>query len=436
MSASDPFTVIEHRLATLQDALLNSANAGNMDKPLLHWGQFVSPQHGNVQAGVYGSAASSAVAFLRERDDTQGRDARDRLRTYVESDADAQNQLSHNIKLAMVVLALCPSGGQAAHATMLGCLNTLLDRFSSAAGLWPAFSRALVPGAPYAFLDSGSEVATAVIVLLLWPVGERLTNSLHVGERARVRTALDDAAKRLESACVANAHPITRFESTIACAVLLVKGAGANPTVRRAFKRAASDIDFVERRVFFYECIDGHGRFTRDYFIVPPDALLPLVCANKAARGADRVVARYVAERLCGSLDHDGLFRAGQQTASTVEQLLVGLSLDTVLSTRTIHRGPSYQLANFWHYSSRPTTSGRPAPLAIFVVGVLWLLTGLAVVLPQLPSAWMQWADAAVSAQVIAGFVPEWGRALLVFLVGALPTSKELFLRLIGRGAQ
>ena len=136
---TDVFPAILHIKGKLQEAVLR-AKTKSAAKPQLHWGQFIAEYSSDdMQVGVYGSSCAAIIA--KDRDDAFAREARQQLFKYVTTARDANSELAHNIKLAMIVLALSPPPGQDADQEMLNYLSELLSRCSQVTKLWPAYTR-------------------------------------------------------------------------------------------------------------------------------------------------------------------------------------------------------------------------------------------------------------------------------------------------------
>lgn len=421
------FDKIDHLTGKLQEKILRTRST-NPNKPNLHWGQFIVDPRDDAQVGVYGSACSAIISAAR--DDDQARAARDELRAYVESAPEAEGELAHNIKMAMVVLALAPCPGADAHPTMLDRLGELLNRRSVASKLWPAYTRpASQAGARFAERDS--EVATSIILVLLDAVHRCLCSPRYASERGQIETLSNETAARLEQACASRRIFENRFSALIASAVILIKGRQAGSAVRQAYREAVRTHDFAERRVLFYDCL-RNDTFTRDYFIVPMSVVLPIVAYKAELKPTDRALAFVVAQRLVEELDDDGIFRTGQELSSTVEQALAYLSLQSALRGRNLISRGQDQVALSWLQLTQSSATGVPTKLVGTAVIGLWLFAAVAVVGKFMPA---QLRSTAVLQQIyeFAAVVPEPLTTFLGFVAGALPVSQALFLRLIRR---
>lgn len=426
---SEIFHQIEDIFGTLQGKVLRSESR-NKKKPNLHWGQFIveAPRE-EAQVGVYGSA--SAAIITKSRDDAQARKARAELLEYLKSGEDVSSELAHNIKLAMVVLALAPLPGGDAEPAMLELLSILLDRCSQGSKLWPAYT-CPTGQANVNFVERDSEVATSIILILLNEVRLCLNHaSLYTSERGRIAAQANDSASRLEVAYASQRRVPDRFAGLISSSVILVKGRKAARAVRQAFREAARTRDFAERRVFFYDCLRD-GTFTRDYFIVPPAVVLPIVASNHEATSLNRAHALSVAQGLVQELDDEGVFRAGQELSSTVEQALVFLGLQSVRRGERLLSSPLDQIAFGWLHLTQSGPTGVPTKLVGTLVGALWLVTVIAILGKVIP---VDLRSLAVLSHLyaFASWLPDAVTQLLVFLVGVLPASTALFARIIGR---
>jgi hypothetical protein len=419
---------IIHSVGKMQERVLHTANTSS--KANLQWGQFVVEPRPGAQVGVYGSSCAAIILRLHGRDDDESRGARSALTSYVTSGGEAETELAHNIKLAMVVLALAPSPGQDADQLMLTLLGKLLDRCSQSSSLWPAYScPAALAGVTFSERDS--EVATAVILILLEDVLRRLTSQRYVSERGRIDQIVKQSALTLERAYVSKRSALERFSTLIGTAVILIRGRDASAKIRKTFGEAVRTCDFADRRVFFYECLRVDGTLTRDYFIVPPAVILPLIAGRVDARATDRALALSVVPDLLEQLDDEGLFKGGQAMPSTVEQALVGLAMQAVERGKP-YVGVAHQFAASWIYVTRPNAKGVPTKLIGTIVVMLWVVTGLAIAGKAMPTS-LRTMPILQSAYSFASAFPEALSQLLVFLTAVWPASRSLFLRIFRR---
>lgn len=429
---ADVFHQIDHFTGKLQAKVLRTQSS-NGSKPNLHWGQFiVEPPRNEAQVGVYGSSCAAIIA--KARDDEPARKAREELLAFVKSGQDADNELAHNIKLAMVVLALAPLPGSDADQEMLDRLSTLLDRCSLGSKLWPAYTRP-VGGAEVPFAERDSEVATSVILILLDEVHRCLRHpSRYTMERGQIEALAKESATRLEQAYASQRRVLDRFAGLISSAVILVKGRDATLAVRRAFREAVRTRDYADRRVFFYDCLRD-GTFTRDYFIVPTAVVLPVIAGKAEAKSIDRALAFVVALGLVKELDDDGIFLAGQELSSTVEQALVHLSLQAVRRGQKFLLSAPDQIAVSWLQVTQSGPTGVPTKLIGTLIVLLWLVAAAALLGKLIPDS-QQSTIVLSQIHAFASTLPDAVTSLLAFLVGALPASKALFSRVIGKAPQ
>lgn len=427
---ADLFDQIVHFTGNLQGKVLRT-KIKNDEKPNLHWGQFiVEPPRDEAQVGVYGSSCAAIIG--KARDDEPARNAREELLAYVRQNA--SSELAHNIKLAMVVLALAPLPGNDADQEMLDLLNTLLERCSRGSKLWPAYTRQSAQ-ATVQFIERDSEVATSIILILLDEVICCLKHpSRYTLERGQIEALARESASRLEQAYASQRRVLDRFAGLISSAVILVKGRAATGTVRRAFREAVRTRDFADRRVFFYDCLRD-GTYTRDYFIVPTAVVLPVVARKAEAKSIDRALALIVAGGLVKELDDDGVFRAGQELSSTVEQALVYLSLQSVRRGQKFLSTAPDQAAVAWLQLTQSGPTGVPTSLVGTLVVILWLVSAAAIVGRMIP---VDFRSTLVLSQIysFASALPDAVTTFLGFLLAALPASKALFLRIIGKAPQ
>lgn len=429
---ADLFRQIDHFTGNLQGKVLRTESK-NIEKPNLHWGQFiVEPPRDEAQVGVYGSSCAAIIA--KARDDEAARRAREELLAYVKSGTDASSELAHNIKLAMVVLALAPLSGNDADQEMLDHLSTLLSRCSQGSKLWPAYTRP-TGQATVQFVERDSEVATSIILILLDEVHRCLKHpSRYTLERGQIEALAKESASRLEQAYASQRRILDRWAGLISSAVILVKGRTATGAVRRAFREAVRTRDFADRRVFFYDCLRD-GTFTRDYFIVPAAVVLPVVAGKVDVKSIDRALAFVVAQGLVKELDDDGTFRAGQELSSTVEQALVYLSLQSVRRGQRSLSTALDQAAVSWLHVTQSGPTGAPTKLIGTLVVMLWLVAAAAILGKLVP---VELRSAMVLSQIyaFASSLPDPVTSFLGFLLGALPASKALFTRIMGKAPQ
>jgi hypothetical protein len=383
------------------------------------------------QVGVYGSACASIILGL-DRDDPVARAAVQDLATFVGS-ARAQPELGHNIKLAMVCLALAPTPGAEATPEMQQHLATLLDRYSNADGLWPAYSRP-AQFSQIHFIERPSEVASSVIVVLVNEVCRRLTHQVHVGLRGQVEAVLKSTADSLENAHDSKRTLAVRYGSLIATAIVVIKGRKARGSVRSAYKDAVQKRDFADRRVFFYDCLrPDNGSPSRDYFILPAAIMLPLVARVPGAAAMQRALALEAGQSLLDKLDDDGVFKGGQDLPSTVEQGVAALALNAFVSGLET-RGICVKCAEAWLYMTQPSPSGKPTKLVTSLVVILWAAAAAITVGKYIPETWRAAHGLGPLLRMVFTFsqeAPDAAAQFLPFLAAALPASRSTFMRMI-----
>lgn len=418
---------VTHYIGKLQSEILSTRNVTT--KSNLHWGQFVVEPKAKAQVGVYGSTCAAIILRLYGRDDSETKQAKQSLMTFVAQNTDnkAAEEFAHNIKLAMLVFALAPRPGEDAGPQMLAQLDQLLERCTSATHLWPAYT------SPQCFLGSNfvprdSEVATAVILIFLYETLKCLDSQKYVALRGKAQAVVDSAALALEAAYSSERLVSQRHSALLATAVILTKGSKAKRGLSSAFSEAAQVRDFADRRVFFYECLRGDGNFSRDYFILPPAVILPLVMGKASANRLIRAKALTVVRELFSHLDEKGLFRGGQDMPSTVEQAFVGLSLQAAAESGH-HSDIRYYLARSWTYATQPNPNGTPTKLIFVIVALLWAATGVALLGKQVPVN--------LRSNIFLGTIydiaslPEAVPQFLAFVTGAWPASRVVFARLV-----
>ncbi|VTU36483.1 hypothetical protein [Variovorax sp. RA8] len=419
-----------HLTQRLQAKVISIANAGSLAH--LHWGQFVVDPKPDAQVGVYGSTCAAIILSLGGRDDAAAVNARANLVAFVGTAA-AEVELAHSLKLAMMACALAPRLDQQADNLMLDQLQKLLGRCSNATHLWPAYS---VPQQfqHTQFVERPSEVATAVIVLFLVEIIRRLGHASHSGLRGQITAMLKDTAEVLENAYAGNRSVLARHATLVAAAVILVKGGKASKPIRAAFKEAVQQRDFPDRRVFFYDCVRSNGSFGRDYFILPPSLVLPMVALSDAATAGQRALALDIAPALLDQLDDDGLFRGGQDLPSMVEQGLAGISLEAV-AKGVLKKSAALHVAKAWLYVLQPSPSGKPTKLVYAFVILLWIATGVVILGRYVPSSLLS-IEILNYVYLASTKTPEPISQFLPFLAAALPVSRAAFSHLIGRGGE
>lgn len=420
---------VQHYLSRLQSRVLAVENAQSK-RPGLHWGQFVMEGQPDSQVGVYGSACAAFILRLNQRDDSSSRSAVACVEDFLKTSA-AEVELGHNLKLAMVCLALAPQRGSEASQILLTQIAALVGRHSTAAALWPAFSKpAKFSNVP--FTERPSEVASALITIFISELRRRLTHQAQQGLCAQLDALLSSTASALENAYSAARTTATRHSYLLATAILVVKGGKAISAVNRDFKDAVQKRDFSDRRVFFYDCLrEGAVSPSRDYFILPAATLVPLVAASTNASPMQRALALDTAHSLLKELDDDGIFKGGQDLPSTVEQGLIGLSLQAI-GEGGERIGIRMRLVQGWLYITQPSPTGKPTKLVYGLVFLLWALTIVLVCGKYIPDdlrltkglGWI-YTFSKEAPEALAQFVP--------FLAAAWPASRIAFMRLLGR---
>jgi hypothetical protein len=236
----------------------------------------------------------------------------------------------------------------------------------------------------------------------------------------------------LENAYSAARTTATRHSYLLATAILVVKGNKAINAVNRDFKDAVQKRDFSDRRVFFYDCLrEGAGSPSRDYFILPAATLVPLVAASTNASPMQRALALDTAHSLLKELDDDGIFKGGQDLPSTVEQGLIGLSLQAI-GQGGDPIGIGTRAAQGWLYAIQPSPTGKPTKLVYGLVILLWIFTIFLVGGKYLPDKYQStkvlgwvYTLSKEAPEAVAQFVP--------FFAAAWPASRIAFMRLLRR---
>ena len=420
---------VVHYLSRLQSRVLAVENAQSK-RPGLHWGQFVMEGQPNSQVGVYGSACAAFILRLARRDDASARSAVAGVEAFLNT-SEAELELGHNLKLAMVCLALAPQPGSEASQVLMTQIDTLVGRHSTAVALWPAFSKP-AKFSNVQFTERPSEVASALITILVSELRRRLTHQSQQNLCAQLDALLSATASALENAYSAAGTTATRHSYLLATAILVVKGGEAISAVNRDFKDAVRERDFSDRRVFFYDCLrEGAGSPSRDYFILPAATLVPLVAASTNASAMQRALALDTAYSLLQELDDDGIFRGGQDLPSTIEQGLIGLSLQAI--GEGVERiGIATRIAQGWLYITQSSPTGKPTKLVYVLVFLLWALATVLVVGKYLPdehrsTKGLGWI------YTISKEAPEAVAQFVSFLAAAWPASRIAFMRLIRR---
>lgn len=429
---SQDSAAIKHLLAQLQSQL-NKVENKNAPKPGLHWGQFVLESKTELQVGLYGSAGA-AIVLRMWRDDDAARNSAENLIEFVKS-KDSELELAHNIKLAMVCLALAPSHGEQASIECLNNLDKLLTRRSSVDGFWPAYSR---PNTLQnsGFVEQPSAVATSIIIIFLKEVGRKLAHQSHREMQGRIAAILDDSVLKLEGAISAKRKEVERYGSLFATAAILVRGKRVQSTTAAIFAEATQQRDFADRRVFFYDCLRQDSQLAKDYFILPVAALLPVVAGEMTAGAYRRAQALDVARGLLKEVDDNGIFKGGQELPSTVEQALIALSLSSAV------RGfdASDHLVSLswaWQYMLQPKPNGAPTKFVISLMICLWIIVAALIFGRYIPDGWKDVAGVGLHIEnfsKLAKKLPSFVTDFLIFFVGVLPASRLAFLHLIRMG--
>lgn len=427
---------VDYLLQQLQTKVLGvSARLDDSRKPGLHWGQFLVDGGDEPQVGVYGSSCAAIILNIN-RDDEAARAAVQNLMTYVNT-GESELELAHNIKLALVCLALLPKEGAEASEIMRRQLEKLTARFQKAENSWPAFS---VPNKfkNEAFKEPPAPVASAIIVIALCEILRRLSHQAHVDLQGMLRAILEKAAGSLENAVGMGRTLAQRHGSLLATAIILVKGARASSPAKSLFNEAVQERDFADRRVFFYDCLRNDGSVHRDYFILPAAVLLPLVADNTTLAAMQQARALDVGQALFAKIEDDGLFRGGQDLPSTVEQGLVALALGS--TARAVKQSKlNVHVAKTWLFLTQPSPTGRPTKSVVAFVVFFWLLVIGIVGGKYVEEAWttfpilghiLQWSS------WLALNVPRPVADLLVFIAAVWPPSRSTFLRLINRNGR
>ena len=255
MSKSDEYLPeIYSKVGKLQERFVNSKALAPANH--LQWGQFlVAPSPGaTTQVGVYGSSCAVLVLRVSQtenstyRDDQAAREAQANLQAYIAT-PQAELELAHNIKLALVVLALAPCGSEDASPEMLRLLEELLARRSTSQQ-WSAYN----PPASLAgfhYVKGDSVVATAAILIFLCELLHRMKNQKYFNQLAIVEGVVKACAGQLDSLFRGKDATSKRFAALISTAVILALGSGASRAIKRAYADAVRTRDFIERRVFF-----------------------------------------------------------------------------------------------------------------------------------------------------------------------------------------
>jgi hypothetical protein len=396
----------------------------------LKWGQFITPPNSISQVGVLGSTSAAIVLGLLGNDDNDTRSAKTNLENYYITEPDANNQLCHNLKLAMMALALCPALNAEASQSAKDAVGKLISR-AQTDHIWPAFTPLQSHQHP-TFVPANSHVATALILILLRSIFDRLSNNRDSALKDEIESLSKRAGKTLQESLGTETGATRRFRGLIATAVILALGSESSKKTLRCFKDALVATDFTERIVFFYDCIIPSGVVSRDYFIIPPAVILPIIASRDGSSQHLRAMSQSANEGLFSEISERGLYSTGQEYPSSVEQAFVGLSLEAI-ADRSTPLNLQGKLSHAWIYLTQMEAGGSPTTTVKVTMAFLWTVTAGLILVRTLHTSFCCEHTALNVAFQWLRVLPEPVSTFLAFLCGALPASKVVFSRFIGK---
>jgi hypothetical protein len=292
---------------------------------LLSWGQFLDNLSNQAQVGLYGTV-SACVAFKLAHgpNDPNSRTTHDKLvgfwNTRASSD-DAQNNFAQNVRIAMLLLGLA-SEHAFADAAVQDVWTVLKSKLHSTEHMW-GDSRS---PADLAFVSS--EYTTSIILLLLFAIRALSTGTDAVfADLDAVRVG---AAKALQRSYLSDLTRQRPYSLVLLLAVVTNLNKDADRRIRKPLNRHAVDaIDIKQRYTYFFDYQKSDGTYKRDFLIAPVEVLCALLLYSAKISGMQFLLSTRVLVEVEKALkdSHYGLFEAGVERPSTMEQAFVVLAL-------------------------------------------------------------------------------------------------------------
>ena len=306
----------------------------------LSWGQFLDNWGNKSQVGLYGTvSACLAFKLTRGAQDINAQSTHNKLAHFWASrqtDSDVANNLAQNIRIAMLLLGLAakhPFGDNSVQEVWAALKNKL----HSTQKMWAA-SR---PPTDPAF--QASEYVTAIILLLLYVV--RSTSTGSQADFADLDSVRQQSAEALENAFTSDLTLNRPYKSALLLAVYTTRQKSTNKKVRKALGGLALQaIDIKQRYTFFFDYQKADGTFSRDFLIIPTSILFSYILYMEKISGMNYLLATRALSELEKSLKSspDGLFKAGVERPSTMEQAF------TIIALHAFSKHTPLRAAKIW----------------------------------------------------------------------------------------
>lgn len=395
----------------------------------LSWGQFLDNLGSQGQVGLYGTVSACVTFKLASGEsDPNARSAHEKLVTFWNSRAtssDAQNNLAQNVRVAMLLLGLAIAHpfAETAVQDVWGELQRKLDT-----GQW-MWGDSLSPS-DLKFIRS--EYITSIILLLLC-----IVRHLSIGQEAEF-AGLDSVRVKVASALQQSYLSDLTRQRPYKLAMLLAIVLNLDKDVDRRVKKyinahAVEAIDVKQRYTYFFDYRKSDNTFSRDFLIVPLEVLCAYLLFLKKIHGMQYLlsVRTLMAVEKALKDSTDGLFKAGVERPSTVEQSFIVLALHAYEKYKPSKLSKIWPWIQWW--ARKDIESERLAAFFVLLGAYcpIGLLAGADSIMKWLVGSAVP-HDVMYTLYAFQSF-PKWLTTIITFFAAAIGTPKELLKVLLSR---
>ena len=401
----------------------------NVEADALSWGQFLDNLGSQGQVGLYGTVSACIVfKLVGGPNDANAKSAHQKLVTFWNDRAnslDAQNNLAQNVRIAMLLLGLAISH-PFTEVAVQETWRELLRKLDDAQGMW---GDSLVPN-ELKFVRS--EYVTSIISLLLF-----LVRHLSIGqgmEFAELDSVREKVAKALQRSYLSDRTRQRPYKLAMLLAIVANLDKGVDRKIKKYISAHAIEaIDIKQRYTYFIDYKKTDDTFSRDFLIVPIEVFCTYLLFSNKVPGMQYLLSVRVLTEIekCLKKSNDGLFKAGVERPSTIEQSFIVLALDAYGRYKPSRLSRILPWVRWW--ATRDIESERLAASFILLGAYcpIGLLAGAgsigASLIGSIVPHWVIYALYAFES------VPKWLATVLTIVTAATGTPQELLKVLISR---
>jgi hypothetical protein len=231
------------------------------------------------------------------------------------------NNLCQNIRLALLLLGLCFASNRNSDE-IKEISEELQNRFIDHDKLWGDTSKPPTQKLRQSEFSSALVVISAFTAMSLFKGHDTVFDGLPI--------KITHAANALQKLYVDDRKRERPYLPVLLIAVILVLGKTADANIRRSLSQYVSKTGSIFQRFWYHlDFVVNNNAYKRDYFIVPPRLLVPLLLLQSRISGLHYLAANGVLTEIQKVLDSNEtqLFREPAERASSLEQALTVLAL-------------------------------------------------------------------------------------------------------------